>query len=91
MIVGTSSNPTFAANAIHLETNCPVLAIRVVIIPNLQLSMKVAKSSIFSFSWGSSLFLAVYGSACLLPVSVLLNLSDILAEKEVVNVRMVVL
>lgn len=69
---------TFPANAMHLETNRPVLAIRVVIIPNLHASIKLTRSSIFSLSWGSSTFFALYGSAGLLPVSALLN--DILDD-----------
>lgn len=37
------------------------------------LSMKANRSSTFSFREGSCLFCAVYGSACLLPVSALLK------------------
>ena len=77
---------TFAARAIHLDTSSPLLPILVVIMPNLQRSMKVTRSSTFSFNEVSSLFLAVYGSAVLSPVSVLLNLSDMI-DDEVVNVR----
>jgi len=67
----------------HLETNRPVLAIRVVIIPNLHASIKLTRSSTFSFNWGSSIFFALYGSAGLLPVSVLLK--DILDDGVVGN------
>ena len=69
----------------HLETRSPVLPIRVVIMANLHFSMKLTRSSTFSFNSTDSLFFAVYGSAVLLPVSVLLNLSDILAVKETVK------
>lgn len=50
---------TFPAKAMHLETNSPLLAILVVIIPNLQASIKLTRSSIFSFNWGSSRLFAL--------------------------------
>lgn len=64
---------TLAAKAMHLETSKPLLSMRVVIIPNLDDSMKVTRSSTFSLSLGSVLLVALYGSAGLSPVSVLLN------------------
>lgn len=50
---------TLAATAIHLLTNMPVFPSRVVIIPNLQASMKVDRSSIFSERGGVSLLAAL--------------------------------
>lgn len=64
---------TLAATAIHLETNNPLLSIRVVIMPNLHDSMKLTRSSTLVLRSGSLLFSALYGSAGLEPVSVLLN------------------
>lgn len=56
----------------HLLASFPS-SVCVVIMQNLHLSTKWAKSSTFSFSDGSWMFFAVYGSAGLLPVSVLLK------------------
>lgn len=64
---------TWAATAIHLEARRPVLSALVVIIPNLDAATKLTRPSIFSFSGGSSRFLALYGSAGLSPVSALLK------------------
>lgn len=64
---------TLAANAIHLEASKPLLSILVVIMPNLQESIKLTRSSTFSLSSAASMFAALYGSADLEPVSVLLN------------------
>ena len=72
------SVPTFAATAIHLELSMPEAATRVVIMPNLHDEMNSVRPSTFSDSEGSSLFFALYGSAGLLPVSVLEKDSDIL-------------
>lgn len=60
---------TFAAKAIHLETKAPDEPSLVVIIPNLHELMNSDRSSIFSLMEVSSAFLALYGSAGLLPVS----------------------
>jgi len=54
----------------HLLANKPS-AVFVVIMQNLHLSTKAVKSSTLSFSDGSCLFFAVYGSAGFEPVSVL--------------------
>lgn len=75
---------TFAASAIHLDTSNPLLSIRVVIMPNLHALMKATRSSTFSFSEVSSKFLALYGSAGLLPVSALLKLLDIFGDGDTV-------
>ena len=65
----------------HLETSKPLLAILVVIIPNLHDSMKLTRSSTFSFSLGSVLLASLYGSAGLSPVSALLNdMADVVVE-----------
>ena len=84
---------TFAAKAMHLETNCPVLSTRVVIMPNLHLSMKATRPSTFSRRLTlSCLFFSLYGSAGLLPVSALLK-DDILEEvaiEDIENVLVVV-
>lgn len=64
---------TLAATAIHLETNSPLLSIRVVIMPNLHDSIKLTRSSTLVLRSGSLLFVALYGSAGFEPVSVLLN------------------
>jgi hypothetical protein len=72
------SGNTCPAKAMHLETNRPLLAIRVVIMQNLQFSTNLARSCTFSVRGGFSIFAALYGSAGLLPVSVLLV--DILGD-----------
>lgn len=61
---------TFAANPIHLLARRPSF-VTVVIMQNLQRSMKAVRSWTFSGRVGSSMFLPVYGSAVLPPVSVL--------------------
>ncbi len=65
-----------AATAIHLLTKRLEEALCVVIIPNLHDETKLLRVSIFSSRDGSSLFLAVYGSAGASPVEVLLNSLD---------------
>jgi hypothetical protein len=50
---------TFAANAMHLETSCPLVPSRVVIMPNLQAEMNSEKSSTFSLMGASSMFFAL--------------------------------
>ena len=75
--------PTLPAKAMHLLTSMPVSATLVVIMPNLHASTKAVSPSIFSLREASSLFLALYGSAGLLPVSVLENvLPDIVDRVE---------
>ena len=61
---------TFAARAMHLLASISSLVL-VVIMQNLHLSMKFARSWTFSCSDGSCKFFSMYGSAGLLPVSVL--------------------
>ena len=75
---------TFAASPIHLLASSPSLVI-VVIMQNLQRSMKAVRSCTFSGNVGSSRFLPVYGSAVLPPVSVLEKdiLSFLLLEVDV--------
>lgn len=53
------SERTFAANAIHLEVICPVDESLVVIIPNLQESMKMLRSSTFSLILTWSMFFSL--------------------------------
>ena len=50
---------TLAANAMHLDVRRPLLAIRVVIMPNLHDSIKLTRSSIFSLRSGSVRFVAL--------------------------------
>jgi hypothetical protein len=50
---------TFAANAMHLETSCPLDPSRVVIMPNLQAEMNSERSSTFSLIEASSMFFAL--------------------------------
>jgi hypothetical protein len=57
----------------HLLPMSLALAFHVVIIPNLHDETKALSVSIFSSRGGSSLFLALYGSAGASPVDVLLN------------------
>lgn len=64
---------TFAARAIALDASRSLSAVCVVNMQNLVLSMKLKRSSTFSFKDGSSRFFWVYGSAGALPVSVLLK------------------
>lgn len=71
-----TSGLTLAATAMALLARSPSCVL-VVSIQNLVLSMKVSRSWTFSFNEGSEAALAVYGSAVLLPVSVLLK-EDIL-------------
>jgi hypothetical protein len=62
---------TLAAGAIHLLTSLPVVPSHVVIIPNLQFEMNSLRFSTFSLIEASLTFFSLYGSAGLLPVSVL--------------------
>jgi hypothetical protein len=71
--IGTAGCRTWAATAIHLEARRPVLSALVVIMPNLDVDTKLTRPSIFSLRGGSSRFLALYGSAGLVPVSALLK------------------
>ena len=57
--MGMRVGRTLAARAMHRETSCPVLSMRVVIMANLHLSMKMTRSSTFSFSEVSSLFFSL--------------------------------
>ena len=50
---------TFAANAMHLETSCPLVPSRVVIMPNLQAEMNSDRPSTFSLMGASSMFFAL--------------------------------
>lgn len=63
---------TLAARAIALLARSPSVVL-VVSKQNLARSTKAPRSSIFSFNDGSCRFFAVYGSAVLEPVSVLLK------------------
>lgn len=73
---------TVAATAMARETSLSLVASWVVIMPNLQEAMNLARASTFSCREGgvSSLFASVYGSAGLLPVSVLEKEEDMLIE-----------
>jgi hypothetical protein len=51
---------TCPATAMHLEANNPVEESWVVIIPNLEDLMKLARSSIFVLVPGSSMFFSLY-------------------------------
>ena len=74
---------TFAAKAMHLETSCPLVPSRVVVMPNLQAEMNSNRSSTISLMGAASIFFALQGSVDLLPVSALAK--DIL-RLEVVKV-----
>jgi len=63
---------TLPARAMHLLASSPSLVL-VVIMQNLHLFTKATRSSTFSFNDGSWMLVAVYGSAGLSPVSVLLK------------------
>ena len=57
----------------HLDVRRPLLPILVVIMPNLHALMKATRSSILVLRSGELAFTSLYGSAGLLPVSVLLK------------------
>ena len=68
----------------HLDVSIPLLPILVVIMPNLHASINLTRSSTLAFKSGFVMLASLYGSAGLLPVSVLLK--DILGAG-VVNRR----
>ena len=71
------SDLTCAATAMHLLTSNPPSGAVVVIMPNLELLMKAARSETFSSRPGSCLFLSLYLS---------LNQPDILAYEHTLDV-----